>query len=478
MSDFSIHPVYLSARAAIIAPERAIPVSLYFTQKGLPRLGPERWCLVVLLRSLCIDNKRRADGTKRVTVSWRELAEKLDVHEETVASWLKHEPIPNDKPWRRIIPSDDKAQSLALFIPRLRYAYETKNGKTRRTGFLLEVLMEDHVVPEDTARLRKQIEIMRMEQSELGLETYRLNDVVNSTQSDLPVTHHKQQNPDLHNMNRDSVELPQLANPSELDLHNYKVNRSNLDLPPSVKPEKSRSDSYVNLPFTELLDHKSEIHGKNVNELIQLIKEIKQKQIRKNIRREIFEPIITLTESLLEDSHSTAMLYKVLNALYPERLDLFLAAVHESLTAAETDPNVNRGAVFVRAIQDYTATAGIELGFGRVSTGSFEPQNSDGNPGSHPNFVSPSSIMPSTSEAIWAETQLALRRQMTQATYDAIVQGTRLLGHTDNRYIVGVHTETARQWLENRLRNIVERALSTVVGEVVQIDFVLTNSLI
>lgn len=478
MSDFSIHPVYLSARAAIIAPERAVPVSLYFAQKWLPRLGPERWCLVILLRSLCIDYKRRADGTKRLTVSWRELAEKLDVHEETVASWLKHEPIPNDKPWRRIIPADDKAQSLALFIPRLRYAYETKNGKTRRTGFLLEVLMEDHVVPEDTARLHRQIEIMRMEQSELGLETYRLNDPVSRASADLPASQHKQQNPDLRYVNQDSPELLRPANPSDPDLHNHVINRDNLGLLPHVKPQNSHSDGYVNLPFTELLDHQSEISGTNVNELIQLIKQIKQKKIGKSLRREAFEPIIAFTETLLEDSHSTAMLYKVLNALYPERLDLFLAAVHEALMAAETDPKVNRGAVFVRAIQDYAATAGIDLGFGRVSSDLSESQSSVGNQGSQQTSVVLSSVMPSKSEAIWAETQLALRRQMTQATYDAIVQGTRLIGHSDRRYVVGVPSETARQWLESRLRGLVERALSTVVGEPVHIDFVLTNNLI
>src|SRR5690606_29387636 len=132
MSDLYIHPVYLSARSAIIAPEKAISVTLYSTQKWLPRLGPERWCLIMLLRGLSIDAPRRGDGTKRITCSWRELAELLDVHEETVASWLKHKPIPNDKPWRQIIPTDDKSKYLALFIPRLRYAYRTDNGKTRR----------------------------------------------------------------------------------------------------------------------------------------------------------------------------------------------------------------------------------------------------------------------------------------------------------------------------------------------------------
>jgi hypothetical protein len=59
----------------------------------------------------------------------------LDVHEETVASWLKHQPIPNDKPWRRIIPADNKAANLGLFVPRLRYAYET-HGMEKHAGLV------------------------------------------------------------------------------------------------------------------------------------------------------------------------------------------------------------------------------------------------------------------------------------------------------------------------------------------------------
>ena len=233
MSDFSLHPVYLSARAAIIAPERAIPVTLYATQKWLPRLGPERWCLVILLRSLCLDAQRRGDGTKRVVCSWRQLADMLDVHEETVASWLKHKPIPNDQPWRRIIPSDEKAKYLSLFIPRLRYAYETYNGKTRRTGFLLEVLMEDPVVAEDETRLQKQMEILRLQQGELGLETYRLNENVSPVNPELPqisASSSKPQNPDLLYVNRVASDLPASIKSAQSDLHNGVVNPDYLGL--------------------------------------------------------------------------------------------------------------------------------------------------------------------------------------------------------------------------------------------------------
>lgn len=476
MSDLSVHPVYLSARAAIVAPERAIPLTLYATQKWLPRLGPERWCLVIVLRSLSIDSKRRSDGTKRVACSWRQLAEMLDVHEETVASWLKHQPIPNDKPWRRIIPTDEKAKTLALFIPRLRYAYETSNGKTRRIGFLLEVLMEDPVVPEDEVHLQKQMEVLQLQQGELGLETYRFDTNVNNENSDLPQIldiSHNRHIPDLRYVNQPKAELPNQANPVQLGLHNRTVNPDYSDLPPNVKQQNHETASYVNQLNSNLPDTKSEKSEKNVNELDILIQHLKQKQLKKNIRRDAFEPIIQLTEFLLDDNHSKGMIFKVLNVLYPERLDLFVAAVRVAVDAGQDDSSVNRGAVFVRTLRDFAGVAGIDLGLKRVNEVQDE-EIPNGNPGSHlQQTLSP----PSVSEAIWTETQVVLRRQMTQATYDAIIQRTVLLGQSGKTYVVGVNTEMAKEWLENRLYDIVQRALSTVVGTPVQVEFRLLDSL-
>jgi hypothetical protein len=474
MSDFFIHPVYLSARAAIVAPERAIPVTLYATQKWLPRLGPERWCLVILLRSLCLDLQRRSDGTKQVACSWRQLAEMLDVHEETIASWLKHKLIPNDKPWRCIIPVDEKAKTLALFIPRLRYAYETRNGKTRRTGFLLEILMEDPVAPEDEAQLRQQIEVLQLQQGELGLETHRLTKNVSGDDSDLlqlsPKTH-KQQISSLHKVNQLDPDLPAQANSSQLGLHNASVNPDNSDLPSGVKQNNLGLDSYVNLSNEGSPGTKSEEFGKNVNELNILIQHLKQSNLRRNLRRDSFQPIIQLTETLLEDTHSKGMLFKVLNVLYPERLDLYVAAVRVALDVAQTEPHVNRGAVFVRTLRDLTDKAGIDLGF-KQGPEERTDNDGDGNPGSQ-SIMTTSALLtpPSNGEALWAETQLTLRRQMTQATYDAIIQRTVLVGHDDNHYVIGVRTEMAKEWLENRLYDIVQRTLSSVVGSSVTIAF-------
>ena len=482
MSDLSIHPVYLSARAAIVAPERAIPVSLYSTQKWLPRLGPERWCLVILLRGLCIDAPRRSDGTKRVTCSWRDLAEMLDVHEETVASWLKHEPIPLDKPWRSIISSDEKTKYLSLFIPRLRYAYETYNGKTRRIGFLLEILMEDPVIPEDEVRLQQQVELLRMQQGELGLETYRVTENAKGYNSGLPRISDplpESEKAGSRYVNRHNQESLWEANPKQPGLHRDQVNPSNSDLLPSVKQNNPDSDGYVNLPFSSSPGSKSVESNKNVNELDILIKQLKQIRSTKNSLRSALEPIVRLTETLLNDDHSGAMFYKVLTALYPSRLDLYVAAIQTALEAAEADPQINQGAVFVRTLRDFADNAGVDLGLKPTSEREIAASQEDEPLGTQvPELVTPLPPMtpPSVNEAIWAETLSVLRPQMTRATYDTIIQGTTLLGRENGNYIVGVQTEMAKEWLENRLRDIMRRALSNVIGVTINIEFRLVDT--
>lgn len=476
MSDLSIHPVYLSARAAIIAPERAVPVTLYSAQKWLPRLGPERWCLVVLLRALCVDAPRRGDGTKRVTCSWRDLAEMLHVHEETVASWLKHDPLPNDKPWRAIIPADDQSRYLALFIPRLRYAYETYNGKTRRVGFLLEVLMEDPVVPEDEVKLRQQVDLLRMQQGELGLETYRLTPNVSRINSDLQkITGDslEPQKTDLPYVKPLNLDLPLQANSNQMDLHKSLVNQEFTDLLPSVKQNNSNSDSYVNLQFPNLHEGKSEEAGKNVNKLDILINQLKQTKLPKNSRKQVFEPIIQLTADLLEDDHSGAMFYKVLNALYPHWLDLYVTAVKVALETVQSDPQVNQGAVFVRTLRNLAEEVGVNLGLKQISEGDIERRDDQplGTQVPSQPFSLPVLTPPSIAEAIWAEAQALLRPQMTRATYDAVIQGTMLMDRENGTYVIGVSSEMAKEWLENRLKDIVRRALSSVVGVSVEVEF-------
>jgi chromosomal replication initiation ATPase DnaA len=92
-----------------------------------------------------------------------------------------------------------------------------------------------------------------------------------------------------------------------------------------------------------------------------------------------------------------------------------------------------------------------------------------------PILSAPTFTPPSVDEAIWSETQSVLRRQMTRATYDAVIQGTELLGREKGIYVVGVQSKMAQEWLANRLHDVVQRALSNVLGVAVTIEFRVVN---
>jgi len=233
MPDLSLNPVYLSARAAIVAPERAIPTSIYSVQKWLPRLGPERWCLIMLLRALCVDAPRRPDGTKQIICSLQELGEALNLDKRTLHRWFEHEPIPNDDPWRKIVPTDDKTKYLTLFIPRLRYAYETHRGKAKRIGLVLEILMEDPVVPEDEIKLKRHLEMLQLQQGEMPLNGYvsyesNFADEVNYLVDSPPVT------VDFDYVNGQNVTLQENVKRQNVTLQES-VKRQNVTLQESVK---------------------------------------------------------------------------------------------------------------------------------------------------------------------------------------------------------------------------------------------------
>jgi hypothetical protein len=256
------------------------------------------------------------------------------------------------------------------------------------------------------------------------------------------------------------------------------VNPDNTDLLTSVKQENLELDTYVNQPQSDLHNPKSEETGKNVNKLDILIQNIKHKNVSRASRKIAFEPIVQLTEDLLDDHHSTAMFYKVLGVLYPERLDLYVAAVRVALQAIEDGPLTNSGAVFVNTLRDFADVAGVDLGLKRSSTRSEEtrPDKSDKNLGIQlPILSAPTFTPPSVDEAIWSETQSVLRRQMTRATYDAVIQGTELLGREKGIYVVGVQSKMAQEWLANRLHDVVQRALSNVLGVAVTIEFRVVN---
>jgi hypothetical protein len=280
----------------------------------------QRWTLVQVLRCLCVHSPRRPDGTKWVTTTWKELGDLLDVDRRTIGQWLAHEPIPDQKPWHRLVPSSgEEIAYLGYFIPRLKYAYVHQDGVTRRQGFVVEILMEDPLVPADRALIA---------QSPQRGDYYA---PVKSQKLTLPLESVKSQNITSH---------------------------------PNVKSAHLTSQSGVTSENPTLQSRKVAEPDRNVKQLTTYISNKLNLTLtsKRRIRRAL-RPVVDMAEVILDDYHSTAMLYKVLLALYPDHLDIFLQAIDEALGIGEADSEANLGALFVSILKELAAEAGIDLGF-------------------------------------------------------------------------------------------------------------------
>ena len=73
---------------------------------------------------------------------------------------------------------------------------------------------------------------------------------------------------------------------------------------------------------------------------------------------------------------------------------------------------------------------------------------------------------------IWSSALGELQLQMTQATFDAWLRDTRLVKYEDDTFVVGVENDYARDWLEHRLLDTIERTLARLVGQPTEVRFV------
>jgi hypothetical protein len=203
--------------------------------------------------------------------------------------------------------------------------------------------------------------------------------------------------------------------------------------------------------------------------------ELNLKLTRRREIRQALKPIVALTEEILDDYHSTAMLFKVLLALYPHHLDLFGAAVEEAVAVGELDGQVNRGAVFVNVLKELAAEADVALGLrGEQRIPQSVAEARDGPPSKvEPDKREASDSILAEADRIWQATLGELRLQVTKATFDTWVRNTRLVSHQEGVFVVGTQNEFARDWLANRLLTTVERTLTGIVGHPVEARFVI-----
>lgn len=75
-------------------------------------------------------------------------------------------------------------------------------------------------------------------------------------------------------------------------------------------------------------------------------------------------------------------------------------------------------------------------------------------------------------ESAWKATLGELELQMTKATFSTWLRDARLLSCEQDRYVIGVRNDYAKDWLENRLRDTITRTLSAVVKQQVTLKFV------
>jgi len=191
----------------------------------------------------------------------------------------------------------------------------------------------------------------------------------------------------------------------------------------------------------------------NINLLHQLLLTLNKKTLNKKTKPN-FEPIVTLTEKLLDDNHSTGMFYKRLKALYPDELDIYLQAVETALEVADKNPEVNKGAIFVRTLNQ------LEIDLEPMT----EAEEID-----MPISYRPEPI--TAEEHLWNEVKQALEDRMIQATYVSVIHGTKLLERDDSRFRIGVPTENALAWLNDRYINMIREVLTNVIGEPAIVEF-------
>ncbi|MBC7250508.1 MAG: hypothetical protein H5T62_09510 [Anaerolineae bacterium] len=76
---------------------------------------------------------------------------------------------------------------------------------------------------------------------------------------------------------------------------------------------------------------------------------------------------------------------------------------------------------------------------------------------------------------LWQRAQAELQHQMTRATFDTWLCHSRLISADNGACVIAVHSEYARQWLEQRLKPIVARTLAGVLGRQVEVQFVVND---
>ncbi len=73
---------------------------------------------------------------------------------------------------------------------------------------------------------------------------------------------------------------------------------------------------------------------------------------------------------------------------------------------------------------------------------------------------------------LWQAALGQLQMEMPRATFETWVRDAELLAYEDRAFVIGVQNAYARDWLEDRLLSTVKRVLTGIVGQTVEVRFV------
>jgi hypothetical protein len=472
IDNIVVRPVYLRAVNAIVQPEIQVPCSLYYFQNWLPRLGTLRWSLVLALRSIC--NQRQPDGTVRGEICRAEMARILGVHEATISRILTTAPSPVHQGWRILQPVTDEDQEtawLARFIPRLRYKYERDEaaGVTRRIGYIIDVIMDDPLVPEDEQRLAV-ILAEQVLQSMPGLPTVK--------EEIAPAQLLEEQNAGGGQDNvkggrrKRTTQKTQLQGVKKQNVisHSDMIVQNAPDTN-NVQEQRALSRSSVNphiAPYDTVLTQNGSVLTLTSNYIYKEITVDLTLKRKRDIRAAL-APLVDYAAQQLRDDHSKGMFYSTAVQLYPNNLNVFTAALEAAEREGRLSNSVNMGAVFVNVIRETAARADValELGKKKDAEGSDEIVQPEGSSAVREDTASLSGFVPGTAislKQMWPSVLQELKSLTSRASYEMWLRNCTILGIDRDTIVVGVPTAFARDWINERLLVQIRRALSQVIG--------------
>ncbi|GAB4547273.1 MAG: chromosomal replication initiator protein DnaA [Anaerolineae bacterium] len=79
-------------------------------------------------------------------------------------------------------------------------------------------------------------------------------------------------------------------------------------------------------------------------------------------------------------------------------------------------------------------------------------------------------------DKVWQTALGELQLQMTKATFDTWLKQTRVVAYEDGTFIIGVENGYAKDWLENRLHGTIQKTLTGILNQSVEVRFVVQSA--